>query len=125
MPNKATQHLSENKAMYALLTVLLGAGGTATLTDNLPVTRGEFDGLVAQYETTSEELEDIKGNVDRLLLGQLRQQLRQAYADKCVATDPQAITYIDNEIEDLQEEYEEITGRRFTPPPCTDGGTNA
>ena len=123
MPNKTVQHLSENKVVYALLAILTGAGGTATLTNNLPVTQGEFQAQVVAYDEKFEELDDIKGKVDELLLGQLRARLRQAYKDRCLATDQQAIEYIDNEIEELQDEYVDLTGSRFPQPPCI-GGTS-
>lgn len=121
MPNKTVQHLSENKVVYALLAILTGAGGTATLTNNLPVTQGEFQAQVVAYDEKFEELDDIKGKVDELLLGQLRARLRQAYKDRCLATDQQAIEYIDNEIEELQDEYVDLTGSRFPQPPCIGG----
>ncbi len=114
----ATDHIRENRMIYALLTILLGAGGTAKLTDNMPVTMGEFSTHVVAYETSSEQVEEIGKKVDTLLLQQLKQSLRQVYADKCRATDPQAIRYINQEIDDLQDAYESITGRRFQPPPC-------
>jgi len=116
--SQATEHVKENRVIYAMLTLLLGAGGTATLTDNLPVTMAEFSSHVRAYETSNEQVEIIGEKVDTLLLQQLRQSLRQVYADKCRAADPQAIRYIDQEIEDLQDAYESITGRRFIPPPC-------
>jgi hypothetical protein len=116
--NQATEHVKENKVIYALLTILLGAGGTAKLTDSMPVTQGIFDTHVTAYETSSEQVDEIGRKVDVLLLQQLKQSLRTAYADKCVATDPKAIQYIDQEIDDLQDSYETITGRRFLPPPC-------
>lgn len=114
----AREHLNENKVIYALLAVVTGGGGVATLTDNLPVTQREYQEHLVQYDSSSEELEDIGKKVDTLLLQQLKQSLRQVYADKCKATDAQAIQYIDQEIEGLQESYETITGRRYVPPPC-------
>lgn len=116
--NQATEHVKENKVIYALLTILLGAGGTAKLTDSMPVTQGIFDDHVTAYETSSEQVDEIGKKVDVLLLQQLKQSLRTAYGDKCRATDPQAIRYINQEIDDLQDAYETITGRRFQPPPC-------
>lgn len=119
----AKQHLKENSVLYGLLAILTGAGGVATLTDNLPVTQGEYRQHLTSYEAQSEELDDIRDKVDSLLLGQLRARLRQAYKDRCEATDDQAISYIDQEIEELQDEYVELTGSRFPQPPCIDGGT--
>jgi ATP-dependent protease HslVU (ClpYQ) ATPase subunit len=116
--NQATEHVKENKVLYTLLTIVLGVGGTAKITDNLPVTQGEYGTHVTAYETSSEQVEEIGKKVDILLLQQLKQSLRTAYADKCLATDPKAIQYIDQEITDLQDSYETITGRRFQPPPC-------
>ena len=116
--NQATTHVKENKVIYMLLTVLLGAGGTAKLTDSMPVTQGIFDDHITAYEVASDQVEEIGKKVDVLLLQQLTQSLRQVYADRCRATDPQAIQYIDQEINDLQDAYESITGRRFQPPPC-------
>ena len=117
--SKATAHLKENKVLYSILAALGVGGGTATFTDNLPVSTGTYNEHVAAYEITAGEIEEIKGNVDALLLNQLRASLRQAYTDRCAATDPQAIQYINTEIEDLQDQYVEITGRRFEPPPCS------
>jgi len=114
----AKQHLKENSVLYGLLAILTGAGGVATLTDNLPVTQGEYQLHLAQYEQASEELEDIKKGLEAITRQQLRDALRQAYVDKCRATDAQAITYINAEIEDLQAAYVDLVGRRFEPPPC-------
>jgi hypothetical protein len=116
--NQATEHVKENKMMYMLLTILLGAGGTATITNNLPVTQGEFQEHVEAYAQASSELEQIQGSLHLLILNQLRASLLQAYKDKCSAVDPQAINYINREIESLQSQYVTITGRRFDPPPC-------
>jgi ATP-dependent protease HslVU (ClpYQ) ATPase subunit len=116
--NAATEHVKENKVVYAILTILLGAGGTAKITDNLPVTQGEYGAHITAYEASSEQVEQIGKNVDILVLQQLKQSLRTVYQDKCLATDPKAIQYIDQEINDLQDAYESITGRRFQPPPC-------
>jgi ATP-dependent protease HslVU (ClpYQ) ATPase subunit len=116
--NQATEHVKENKVIYTLLTIVLGAGGIGKLTDNLPVTQGEYAEHVTAYTASSEQVEEIGKKVDILLLQQLKQSLRTVYQDKCLATDPKAIQYIDQEIDDLQDAYETITGRRFQPPPC-------
>lgn len=114
----AIRHLQENKTMYALLAVLTGVGGTAAITDNLPVRQKEFQTHLDSYEVSAMTLENIGKSVDALVLAQLRSSLLQAYKDKCVATDPQAIAYINREIETLQAQHVALTGRRFEPPPC-------
>lgn len=114
----AKEHLKENGIVYALIALLGGAGGIATFTDNLPVSRGEFDTHVEEYAQASQELEKIQGSLDGLVLAQLRAQLLQAYKDRCVAQGAEAIQYINREIERLQAEHVAIVSRRYEPPPC-------
>lgn len=114
----AKQHIKENSVVYGLIALLTGAGGVGLVTDNLPVTQGEYGAHLVEYQVASEDLKKIQGSLDQLVLTQLRASLLQAYKDKCHATDPQALTYINNEIENLQAQYVAITERRFEPPPC-------
>jgi hypothetical protein len=115
----AREHLKDNKMIYAILVAVGGIGGAATITDNLPVTQAEFRvHNSAPHVAASQAIEKIQGSLDVLVLQQLRDALRQAYLDKCTAADPQAITYINAEIEDLQDSYVALTRRRFEPPPC-------
>lgn len=118
--SKSTDHVKQHKVIYGIIAALgVGGGTTATLTDNLPVSQGTYNLHVVAFEVLEASASEIKGNVDALLLNQLRASLRQAYKDRCDTADPQAINYINQEIEDLQDQYIDIKGQRFEPPPCS------
>lgn len=112
------EHIKEYSMVYLFLALIGASSGLATITDNLPVTQAEFKRHLAENAKQVYEIENIKENVDALLLNQLRTSLRQAYKDHCNATDKQAIRYINTEISSLQDQYIQITGRRFDAPPC-------
>jgi hypothetical protein len=116
--NQATEHVKENKVIYTLLTIVLGAGGIGKVTDNLPVTQGEFVDHVAQYSEAEDKLEVIQGSLESLILAQLRASLHEAYEDRCGEDDPEAIEYIDKLIRGLRQQYRDITGESFEKPPC-------
>lgn len=104
---------------YALVAIILGGGGTAALTDNMPVLHGDLKAHAAGMHATAEDA--IKGITDALQLVQLeqtRQALRDAYRDRC-NTSPEQRAYIDREIERLRALYFALTKREYDPPPCT------
>lgn len=109
--------------LYAVMTVLLGGGGTAALTDNLPVTAGEFRiwtvaHITAQHPLTETAIDQIQGGLTAIQLEQTRESLKRAYSDKCVANGA-ALEYIDREIDRLETIYFTLTEREYDPPPCS------
>lgn len=104
--------------VYAILAVMGGGGGVAAFTDNLPVTRSELKHHQSTTHTaTTEELNAIHRQLDVVHLEQVRNQLRQAYSDKCIASGD-ALAYIEREMNRLRDTYHRITGREYSPPPC-------
>lgn len=104
--------------IYSMLAIMTGAGGLGAVTDNLPVTQAEYRAHVVEYELTGEELDKIQNTLDFLVIAQLRDSLIQVYKDRCVAVDPQALAYINDDIIMLQRQHVTLTGSRFEPPPC-------
>lgn len=104
--------------IYTVVAIMGAGGGVGALTDNLPVTQAEFQGHIAEYAVAAEELQGIQDTLDLLVLAQLRESLIQVYKDRCVAVDPQALQYINNDIIMLQRQHVGLTGSRFEPPPC-------
>lgn len=111
--------------MYLVLVLLGGGGGTAWLTDNLPVGRGEYSEHLVAYETQSTEISSIKDSLTAIQLQQVKQALKDAYKDRCrIGENDQALMYIDREIDELQDQHIDLTarpgfpGRRYQPPPC-------
>lgn len=116
-------HLKGYGPMYSIILLVLGGGGVATLSDNIPVTTKQFVAWTAEHSdgihTSAEEaIEELSESLKIIRLEQTRQQLKNAYEDKCLATDRAAIEYIDQEIRRLRSVYFKLTRREYDPPPC-------
>ena len=116
------QHAKEYGSVYAILVLLLGGGGVATLTDNLPVTHAEFREWTQQHNSSphtqaAEAIDAITGQLKTIRIEQLRARLREAYRDKCQAHGTAANRYIDREISRLLAEWRKLTDENYSPPP--------
>lgn len=117
------EHLKGYGPMYTLIVLVLGGGGVATLSDNIPVTQAQFKAWAEEHtggmhEPAEDAIIELKEGLKTIRLEQVRQQLKQAYHDKCQANDAAARNYIDNEIRRLRGIYYSLTGREYDPPPC-------
>lgn len=117
------EHLKSYGPIYALLLVVGGGGGAAAITDNIPVTNGQFIAWTKSHNTdmhpqATEAIEKINGALEAIQLEQTRTSLKKAYADKCTAKGTIQVDYIDNEIDRLEGIYYALTGREYDPPPC-------
>lgn len=119
------EHIDHMKGwgpMYSLILVLAGGGGTAWLSDNIPVTNAQFlawsdDHMAEPHQGVQDAIDVITDDLKELKIEGLRSQLRQAHNDSCTATGA-ALEYIDKEIERLEDLYNKLTGREYDPPPC-------
>ena len=109
MIDNALVHAKAWGPMYAIIVLLGGGGGIAAFTDSLPVTQAQF----SEHEHTG-----LAERVDNIYKGQLRERLIRAYADRCNTTSPEALRYINSEINRLRAEYYKLTGLNFETPPC-------
>ena len=120
VPSK--EHLKGYGPIYALLVILGGGGGAAAITDNIPVTNGQFlawtdvhsEGMHAQ---STDAIDEINGALAAIQLEQTRAALKTAYADKCKAGGA-ALEYIDREIARLEALYKILTTLEYDPQPC-------
>lgn len=113
------QHFKKNSPTYWLLGLATVTGGTAALTDNLPVTYKQFAAHEAGYHPAAEEkIGEIQETLLDIRLELITQSLRQAYADKCVATDPRELRYIQAEIDTLELKYQGLAKFPYRAPPC-------
>lgn len=117
------EHLKGYGPMYTLIVLLLGGGGVATLSDNIPVTQAQFkawadDHTAHPHDGVDDTLNEVQEGLTQLKIESLRGQLRQAYTDACTASGA-ALAYIDKEIERLEALYFKLTKREYDPPPCT------
>ncbi len=120
VPSK--EHLKGYGPIYALLVVLGGGGGAAAITDNIPVTNGQFIAWTdthssSMHTQSSEAIDDINGALVVIQLEQTRDSLKVAYADKCRARGA-VLEYIDREIARLEVLYKKLTNLEYDPQPC-------
>jgi hypothetical protein len=115
----AINHLKKHSPTYVLLTLATLSGGTAVVTDNLPVTHKELHEHINGVHPVSEQkILQIQGTLADIRLELLTQSLRQAYVDKCAATDPRELRYIQQEIDSLELKYQSLAGFPYRAPPC-------
>lgn len=122
MKQSQKDHVKAYGPFYAVLAVLGGGGGAAAITDNIPVTNGQFkiwseNHTAGVHTQSSEAIDEINLSLNAIMLESVRNQLKAAYADKCHASGA-ALAYIDREIERLEDVYFKLTKREYDPPPC-------
>ena len=120
MKESQKAHLKTCSPAYILGAILSAGGGTAALTDNLPITHAQFveheNGI---HKTAGDAIDQINAVLGGIRLEQTREQLKQAYSDKCRANGA-ALEYINKEIDRLEDIYHVLTERDYDPPPCLD-----
>lgn len=120
MKENQKAHLTKWSPAYIIAAVLTGGGGTAALTDNLPVTHAQFvEHENGMHQVAGNAIEEINEVLGGIRLEQTREQLKQAYSDKCRANGA-ALEYITKEIDRLEDIYHVLTERDYDPPPCLD-----
>lgn len=111
-------HLKQWSPAYIIGAIIAGGGGTAALTDNLPVTNKQFiEHQGGMHTQSSVAIDKINISLDAIQLEQTTNNLRNAYTDKCRASGA-ALEYIDKEIDRLEAIYFRLTKREYGPPPC-------
>jgi len=121
VPSK--EHLKGYGPTYALLLVLGGSGGAAAITDNFPVTNGQFLAWTAEHSSgmhvqSTDAIKIINDALVAIQLEQTRASLKTAYADKCRTNGGAALEYIDKEIARLEALYLKLTTVTYDPQPC-------
>lgn len=116
------EHIKGYGPIYALLVVLGGGGGAAAITDNLPVTNGQFlewtgEHASGMHTQSSSAIKEINGALVVIQLEQTRASLKVAYDDKCRARGA-VLEYIDREIARLEVLYKKLTTLEYDPQPC-------
>ena len=122
MNQSQKQHVKTYGPFYAILAILTGGGGVAAITDNIPITTGQFRAwaethTAGMHTQAAAAIDEINLSLNAIMLESVRNQLKTAYADKCHASGP-ALTYIDREIERLEDAFFKLTKREYDPPPC-------
>jgi hypothetical protein len=114
-------HLKKHAPSYVLLALAGLTGGTAVLTDNLPVTNKMFHDHeigTGVHPAAEQKISEIQGTLQDIRVELITQSLRQAYTDKCAATDPRELRYIQQEIDSLARKFQGLTGFPYQAPPC-------
>jgi hypothetical protein len=117
----ALGHLKKHTPSYVLVGLATLTGGTAVLTDNLPVTNKQFHDHeigASVHPAAEQKINEIQGTLMDIRLELLTQSLRQAYSDKCAATDPRELRYIQQEIDSLELKYQGLAKFPYRAPPC-------
>ena len=118
MKDEHKEHLKGYGPMYSLILLVLGGGGVATLSDNIPVTNRQFIEWTEHHSGSlhpgaDQAIKDLNDSLLVIRLEQVRQQLKNAYEDKCRATDASALRYIEQEIQRLRQTYFNLTKRSY------------
>lgn len=72
-----------------------------------------------QIKELSERVGDNTKKIDKVLMLQIAESLRNLQNQKCVTTDHEARRVLSQTIDDLQAEYRRITGERYPLQDCT------
>lgn len=122
MKQAQKDHVKVYGPFYAVLVAFAGGGGAAAITDNIPLTTGQFTTWTEEHTAgvhtqSSEAIDKINFSLNAIMLESVRNQLKTAYSDKCHASGA-TLAYIDREIERLEDAYFKLTKREYDPPPC-------
>lgn len=111
-------HLTKWSPAYIISVILAGGGGTAALTDNLPVTQGQM--VIHEsvpHQSATDAIVAINTSLKAIQLEQTREGLTAAHLDKCTANGD-GLDYIEKEIDRLEAIYYKLTEREYDPRPC-------
>jgi hypothetical protein len=72
-----------------------------------------------EIQELSKKVVDNTGKIDKVLMLQIAESLRNLQNQKCATDDHEAQRVLDQTIDDLQAEYRSITGERYPLQGCS------